>query len=171
MQMRLAAKARDLARRSKFVIGRRGQVMHFAQFGAGTTQRTLDSVFLGVFTKQCGGDPHGQKLMDNVGVKRNDLVSDDKLVLRPLIGLMHGREPSEIEQFVVEELEKHRRLRDEAVRLEAMLETSASDGDQYGDIDRAYVTAMIAVHAQQTVVSTLLDILGYVPETLKAKSH
>lgn len=110
-------------------------------------------------------------LVDRVDAKRNDPVSDDKLVLRPLIGLMHGREPSEIEQFVVQELQKHRRLRDDAVRLEAMLETSASDGDQYGDIDRAYITAMIAVHAQQTVVSTLLDILGYVPETPKAKSH
>lgn len=29
----------------------------------------------------------------------------------------------------------------------------------------AYVRAMIDVHAQQTVLSTLLDVLGHVPET------
>jgi hypothetical protein len=30
---------------------------------------------------------------------------------------------------------------------------------------------MIAVHAQQTVVSTLLDILGYIPDMRKSKGH
>jgi hypothetical protein len=110
-------------------------------------------------------------LVDRVHEKHNDPVSHDKLVLRPLIGLLRGRDPSELEEFVVQEVEKHRRLRDEAVRLEAMLEASTGDGDRHNEIDRAYVTAMIAVHAQQTVVSTLLDILGYVPEMTKPKAH
>ena len=35
----------------------------------------------------------------------------------------------------------------------------------------AAITAMIAVHAQQTVVSTLLDILGYIPDMPKSKGH
>ncbi|KSV71161.1 hypothetical protein N182_30690 [Sinorhizobium sp. GL2] len=118
-----------------------------------------------------GDNPHEQVLVNRVDAKRNAPALDDKLVLRPLIGLMHGRPPLEIEQFVVQEIEKHRRLRDEAVRLEAMLETTAHDVDQHNEIDRAFVTAMIAVHAQQTVVSTLLDILGYVPEMPKSKSH
>lgn len=94
-------------------------------------------------------------------------MSESKLVLRPLIGLMSGLEPKEIERFVVEEIEKHRRLRDEAIRLEAMQESKEGKSET----NRAYVSAMIAVHAQQTVVSTLLDILGYIPEVPAKKPH
>ncbi|PZP20374.1 MAG: hypothetical protein DI607_00045 [Sphingomonas hengshuiensis] len=107
--------------------------------------------------------------MNVVGVSDDDTVSGNKLVLRPLIGLMNGLEPKEIEQFVIEELEKHRRLRDEAIRLEAILESQPSGAGD--DTNRAFISAMIAVHAQQTVVSTLLDILGYIPETLTKKPH
>ncbi|MBB2687764.1 UNVERIFIED_ORG: hypothetical protein GGD47_005407 [Rhizobium etli] len=105
-----------------------------------------------------------------MGAKRNDLVSDDKLVLRPLIGLMDGLGADEIERFVVEEIQKHRRLRDEAVRIEALLDTVA-DQPELTENRRAYISAMIAVHAQQTVVSTLLDVLGYIPETSKTTPH
>lgn len=115
--------------------------------------------------------PRRQTLVTKLDETRNDPVGNDKLVLRPLIGLMHGKHPSEVEQYVVQEIEKHRRLRDEAVRLEAMLETSAGGGEEHREIDRKFVTAMIAVHAQQTVVSTLLDILGYVPEMPQTKPH
>lgn len=105
-----------------------------------------------------------------VGASDDDTVSGNKLVLRPLIGLMNGREPKEIERFVIEEIEKHRRLRDEAVRLEGVLESQVP-GESKVDVNRAYVSAMIAVHAQQTVVSTLLDILGYIPDVPKTKPH
>lgn len=107
---------------------------------------------------------------DRVGAKRNDLVAGDKLVLRPLIGLMDGLKPDEIERFVVEEIEKHRRLRDDAVRLETLLD-SETNQSELTESRRAYISAMIAVHAQQTVVSTLLDILGYIPEIPKTKPH
>lgn len=83
---------------------------------------------------------------------------------------MNGLEPKEIERFVIEEIEKHRRLRDEAIRLEAIQEPKAA-GDGKSETDRAYVSAMIAVHAQQTVVSTLLDILGYIPEVPAKKPN
>jgi hypothetical protein len=105
-----------------------------------------------------------------VGASDDDTVSGNKLVLRPLIGLMNGREPKEIERFVIEEIEKHRRLRDEAVRLEGVLESQVP-GESKVDVNRTYVSAMIAVHAQQTVVSTLLDILGYIPDMPKTKPH
>ncbi len=108
--------------------------------------------------------------MDRVGAKRNDLVSGDKLVLRPLIGLTDGLKPDEIERFVVEEIVKHRRLRDEAVRLENLLD-SESEQTELTENRRAYISAMIAVHAQQTVVSTLLDILGYIPEIPNTTPH
>ncbi len=115
-------------------------------------------------------DRKGRMLVDRVGVKRNDLVSGDKLVLRPLIGLMDGLKPDEIEPFVVEEIEKHRRLRDEAVRIESLLDTE-TDQTELTENRRAYISAMIAVHAQQTVVSTLLDVLGYIPEISKTTPH
>ncbi|MEO5326384.1 transcriptional repressor TraM [Mesorhizobium sp. CC13] len=97
-------------------------------------------------------------------------MSENKLVLRPLIGLTNGLEPREIERFVVEEIEKHRRLRDDAIGLEAILEPQPA-GDAKTETNRAYISAMIAVHAQQTVVSTLLDILGYIPEMPKKTPH
>lgn len=97
-------------------------------------------------------------------------MSESKLVLRPLIGLMNGLDPKEIERFVVEEIEKHRRLRDEAIKLEA-IEGSKAGSEGRSETNRAYVSAMIAVHAQQTVVSTLLDILGYIPGVPTKKPH
>ncbi|NSZ03144.1 transcriptional repressor TraM [Agrobacterium tumefaciens] len=97
-------------------------------------------------------------------------VTKDKLVLRPLIGLMKGLETREIERHVTSEMEKHRRLRDEAVRLETLLDLS-NDAAERTELGRDYVSAMIAVHAQQTVVSTLLDILGYIPESKRSTSH
>ncbi|PSS59973.1 transcriptional regulator [Ensifer sp. NM-2] len=109
-------------------------------------------------------------LVNRAGAKRNDLVSGGKLVLRPLIGLMGGLKLDEIECFVIEEIEKHRRLRDEAVRIESSLD-SETDQIEVTENRRAYISAMIAVHAQQTVVSTLLDVLGYIPETLKTTPH
>lgn len=105
-----------------------------------------------------------------VGASNDDTVSGNKVVLRPLIGLMNGLQPKEIERFVIEEIEKHRRLRDEAVQLEGVLESQVP-GESKVDANRAYVSAMIAVHAQQTVVSTLLDILGYIPDMPKTKPH
>lgn len=90
-------------------------------------------------------------------------MSDRKLILRPLIGLMQGRDKGEIENFTVEEIEKHRQLRDAASRLEELVAKRA-DAGRACEVERSYISAMIAVHAQQTVVSTLIDILGYIPE-------
>jgi hypothetical protein len=97
-------------------------------------------------------------------------VTDTKLILRPLIGLMDRQTPEQVEQHLVREMEKHRRLRDEAVVLEAHADETSAEDDG-GQADAAYITAMIAVHAQQTVVSTLLDILGYLPATPKSEIH
>ena len=109
--------------------------------------------------------------------RRSEMMSTDeksasnaKLVLRPLIGLMKGRAPEEVERFTKAELEKHRRLRDEAVRLEARCHEAANEGERVV-AEHDYVSAMIAVHAQQTVVSTMLDILGHIPKTPLSKPH
>ncbi|KQV39923.1 MULTISPECIES: transcriptional repressor TraM [unclassified Rhizobium] len=90
-------------------------------------------------------------------------MTSAKLTLRPLVGLMQGRPTDEVERHAIEEIEKHRQLRDAARRLEELVDTH-SDPVSGSEVERSYVSAMIAVHAQQTVVSTLLDILGYIPE-------
>lgn len=96
-------------------------------------------------------------------------MSNNKVVLTPLIGLMNGRSQAEVERFTVEEIRKHRRLRDEASILDANLSSAYGEGKD--EVERAYVAAMIAMHAQQTVVSTLLDILGYIPDVPGERSH
>ena len=105
--------------------------------------------------------------------QRSDMMNtheNAKLVLRPLIGLMKGRTTEEVERFTAAELEKHRRLRDEAVRLEARCQEATSEGERVL-AENEYVSAMIAMHAQQTVVSTMLDILGFIPKTASTKPH
>lgn len=54
--------------------------------------------------------------------------------------------------------------------LEAKLD-AASEPESTREASQDYIAAMIAVHAQQMVVSTLLDILGYIPEMPKSKGH
>jgi len=104
-------------------------------------------------------------LMESVNSAMYDEAAvQTKMVLRPLFGLMQGKKPSEIERYAVTEINKYRRLRDEAVGLEALLENADTAEEQTCAAERAYLSAMIAVHAQQTVVSTLLDMLDYVPE-------
>ena len=97
-------------------------------------------------------------------------MSDNKLILRPLIGLMSDQPPEEIERHVVREIEKHRRLRSDAVMLEAKV-SAATDSATAREANQDYIQAMIAVHAQQTVVSTLLDILGYIPDMPRSQRH
>lgn len=108
--------------------------------------------------------------MNVVDALDDETMLENKLVLRPLIGLLHGMTVRDVELFVVNEIAKHRRLRDEAVKLQREIGRERRIQGLECE-DRAYVTAMIAVHAQQTVVSTLLDILGYIPELQSIKPH
>ncbi|BCG76136.1 hypothetical protein MesoLj113a_72940 [Mesorhizobium sp. 113-1-2] len=55
------------------------------------------------------------------------------------------------------------RSRGEAKYEESRNAPPVSVGDTVGPSHIAYVTAMIDMHAQQTVVSTLLDVLGHIP--------
>lgn len=93
-----------------------------------------------------------------------------KVVLRSLIGLIDGMEHEELEG-VVEQIEKHRHLRLEAVGLEDGLESKSVNGAERQKMRKAFISAMIALHAQQAVVSTLLEALGYIPEIPGAKPH
>lgn len=98
------------------------------------------------------------------------LLTDSKLILRPLVGLMRDQPHDEVERHLVREIEKHRRLRDSAILIEAQID-AVPDSDAAQDVRHDYIAAMIAVHAQQTVVSTLIDILGYLPPIPRTKGH
>lgn len=87
------------------------------------------------------------------------------MVLRAVIGLTDNLPKKDLEIITGEAIRTHRRLRDEAEALfppYGDLPPNASDS--VGVARLAWVSAMIQMHAQQTVVSTLLEVLGYVPD-------
>ncbi len=64
----------------------------------------------------------------------------------------------------MEAMLRHRFLRDVAELRSAELRDQASGREAFGSARLAYISAMIECHAQQACLSTLLDVLGYVPE-------
>ena len=87
-----------------------------------------------------------------------------KIVLRPIIGLTGGLPKSALEPIVIEAIRKHRYLREVAEMRHAEASQHPAPEGAPNAAMLAYVRAMIDVHAQQTVLSTLLDVLGHVPE-------
>lgn len=92
---------------------------------------------------------------------------DSKTVLRPVLGLLEGLETSQVQEITIDAILKHRLLRDEAsashIQMEKLQGMQARP-EQIRFAECAYVTAMIAMHAHQTALSTLLDVLGYIPD-------
>jgi len=95
-------------------------------------------------------------------------VTENKIVLRPLIGLLDGQPKAVVEKIVIEEIRLHRALAAEADLLHEKL---VSGGPDNLSNEHAYLSKMIAVHAQHTALSTLLDILGYIPSVPADTSH
>ncbi|RUV66914.1 transcriptional regulator [Mesorhizobium sp. M5C.F.Cr.IN.023.01.1.1] len=91
--------------------------------------------------------------------------SEHKTTLRPVIGLTENLPKRDLEQITIQAIRTHRRLRNAAeARYEEWRQSPAVAAcDTVGPARIAYVTAMIDMHAQQTVLSTLLDMLGHVP--------
>ncbi|MDW5318326.1 transcriptional repressor TraM [Rhizobium sp. PL01] len=97
----------------------------------------------------------------------NARISESKIVLRPVLGLVEGLDPSQLRDVTIDAILKHRILRDEASQAHRVLENVQSAQSRPEEIrfaERGYIAAMIAMHAHQTALSTLLDVLGYVPE-------
>lgn len=94
-------------------------------------------------------------------------VIDGKIVLRPVLGLVEGLDPSQLREIAIDAIVKHRSLRDEAsacqTHLQKLLDAQART-EQVNFAERCYVSAMIAMHAHQSALSTLLDVLGYIPD-------
>jgi len=94
----------------------------------------------------------------------------NKPLLRPVVGLAEKLPRADLEQITIDAIRKHRRLRDRAEALHAEGLAPPSVGqrtDVVGSAKLAYVQAMIEVHGQQAVLSTLLDVLGYTPKVPK----
>lgn len=97
---------------------------------------------------------------------KNYVQTEHKLVLRPVVGLTENLPTSDLEQITIQAIKAHRRLRDLAeARQDEWHAIEAGDppAEAARSVHIAYITAMIDMHAKQTVLSTLLDVLGYIP--------
>lgn len=95
-----------------------------------------------------------------------DVQPEHKLVLRPVVGLTENLPKADLELITIEAMKTHRHLRDQAEAKFEQWQSSepvAQEG-RIGPARIAYILATINLHAQQTVLSTLLDVLGYVPK-------
>ncbi|MDQ0304938.1 transcriptional repressor TraM [Ancylobacter polymorphus] len=90
---------------------------------------------------------------------------EHKVTLRPVVGLTEHLSKRDLEQITIQAIKRHRSLRDAAEsKYEEWRKAPPSSGcDTVGPARIAYVSAMIDMHAQQTLLSTLLDVLGHVP--------
>ncbi|QRG09981.1 transcriptional regulator (plasmid) [Xanthobacter dioxanivorans] len=88
-----------------------------------------------------------------------------KVTLRPVVGLTEHLPKRDLEQITIQAIRTHRRLRDaaEAKYEEWRKAPPVSGCDTVGPDRIAYVSAMLDMHAQQTLLSTLLNVLGHVP--------
>lgn len=94
-----------------------------------------------------------------------DAQLEPKVTLRPVVGLTEHLPKGDLEQITIQAIQTHRRLRDTAeTKYEEWRKASpVANCDTVGPSRIAYVSAMIDMHAQQTLLSTLLDVLGHVP--------
>ncbi|RWI83833.1 MAG: transcriptional regulator [Mesorhizobium sp.] len=92
--------------------------------------------------------------------------SDHKITLRPVIGLTEHLPKQVLEQITIQAIQTHRVLRNaaEAKCEEWRQSLSSTVCDTLGPVGIAYLTAMIDMHAQQAALSTLLEVLGYIPD-------
>lgn len=85
--------------------------------------------------------------------------------LRPLVGLLSGVPNSMIEHLALSAMIEHRTLVAKADNLFDALPAEVRSGAEAAGGDHLpYLEATIAMHAQMSVVTTLLGILGYTPK-------
>lgn len=96
---------------------------------------------------------------------RQSVLDEHRSLLRPVVGLAENLPKKDLEHITIEVIRKHRRLRDDAEALEASYSEQPSRSPHtVGQARLAWVSAMMQMHAQQTLLSTLLDTLGYIPD-------
>ena len=103
--------------------------------------------------------------VDQMSTGEQSVLDGHRPLLRPVVGLAENLPKKDLEHITIEVIRKHRRLRDEAEALEASYSEQPSKSvDTVGQARLAWVSAMMQMHTQQTLLSTLLDVLGYIPE-------
>ncbi len=117
--------------------------------------------------RNCIGHTETPFRKNTIVTERNETVqSEQNFVLRPIVGLTENLPKGDLERITLEAIKTHRRLRDAAEERWTQCQMAPSV-DSFaataGDARIAYVKAMIEMHAQQAVLSTLLDVLGYIP--------
>ncbi|WCK69397.1 transcriptional repressor TraM [Agrobacterium tumefaciens] len=96
-----------------------------------------------------------------------DATVTKKVELRPLIGLTHGLPPADLEAITIDAIRTHRQLVEKADELFQALPETYKKGKEAGGPQHArYIEASIQMHAQMSAVSTLISILGFIPEVV-----
>lgn len=86
------------------------------------------------------------------------------MVLRPIVSLTETLPKKVLEPIVMEAMLRHRLLRDVAELRLTEVHDELPGCEAVGSARLAFIRAMIECHAQQACLSTLLDVLGYVPD-------
>lgn len=87
--------------------------------------------------------------------------------LGPIVGLVQPLSARHKEQLARQAIASHRHLRDVAEEKYATWQNQSAVDENCPKRELAhldYVGAMIGLHAQQTVVSSLVSVLGFVPD-------
>ena len=120
---------------------------------------------LGSWDNVSGGEPRTyfrSESMDEIETARTS--SDARTVIGPIAGLIEKLPQKALELIVVETILRHRLLRDVAELRLAESQDDEAVGETIGPARLAYIRAMIDCYVQQACLSTLLDVLGYIPD-------
>ncbi|RWE05063.1 MAG: transcriptional regulator [Mesorhizobium sp.] len=97
-------------------------------------------------------------------MESDDATLKEKFELRPIMGLTSGLPPTDLETLTIDAIRTHRRLVDKADQLfQASPEEYKSRNVIGGARHLCYREASMEMHAQMSVVNTLISILGYIP--------
>ncbi|NTH16709.1 transcriptional regulator [Agrobacterium rhizogenes] len=92
-------------------------------------------------------------------------TSEEEFELRPVIGLTRGLPLADIDALTAGAIRTHRGLVEKADQLFQALPDDYKSGAVAGGAQHlAYIEACIEMHAQMSVVNTLVDIIGYIPK-------
>ncbi|KRB49330.1 transcriptional regulator [Rhizobium sp. Root708] len=98
-----------------------------------------------------------------MGHERDGIIAD--IDLRPIVGLLSNESEQVIEILTVGAIKKHRTLVDRAERLFQNTRAGGrDDAKEPSEAYLAYLDATIEMHAQMSVLTALLNILGRTPK-------
>ncbi|RWO44932.1 transcriptional repressor TraM [Mesorhizobium sp.] len=100
------------------------------------------------------------------GLLPDDATLKEKFELWPIVGLTCGLPPTDLETLTIDAIRTHRRLVDKADQLFQALPEEYKSGNVIGGAQHlCYIEASIEMHAQMSIVNTLINVLGYIPKS------